>query len=452
MNTSDERATWLAKELRKAYVAARRGKTNKPEVEKFDAIAKLELPALAKEIHSRSYTPRPSTAFIVNKPVKREIFAADFRDRVVHHFLFNQVNKWWDARFIEDNYSCRVGKGTLYGIRRLDHHIRSVSRNYTRPAYVLKLDLQGYFMSLERKKLYARAMWGLDRQFPERGYAYQLCKFLWKVIIFNDPLNKVEFNCPRSAWKGLPPSKSLFHQPKGRGIAIGNLTSQLLSNIYLDQLDQFVTLELGFKHYGRYVDDFYIVSESKAELVQASSTIEAYVTGRLGLVLHPHKRHLQECHKGVAFLGAVIYPHRIHPGKRLKRNLLAALSQEDCSKETEASYKGLVKHYKHHKLLKGVAIERGGTIEAMLCQAQGRAVLGGFLLTARGSAWRISISKRQYSLALTCFLASSIGAAPPRPPCVWYAGRSTTSSIDTRALVGGLQFRGQLVGRLQRSG
>lgn len=359
MNTSDERATWLAKELRKAYVAARRGKTNKPEVEKFDAIAKLELPALAKEIHSRSYTPRPSTAFIVNKPVKREIFAADFRDRVVHHFLFNQVNKWWDARFIEDNYSCRVGKGTLYGIRRLDHHIRSVSRNYTRPAYVLKLDLQGYFMSLERKKLYARAMWGLDRQFPERGYAYQLCKFLWKVIIFNDPLNKVEFNCPRSAWKGLPPSKSLFHQPKGRGIAIGNLTSQLLSNIYLDQLDQFVTLELGFKHYGRYVDDFYIVSESKAELVQASSTIEAYVTGRLGLVLHPHKRHLQECHKGVAFLGAVIYPHRIHPGKRLKRNLLAALSQEDCSKETEASYKGLVKHYKHHKLLKGVAIERG---------------------------------------------------------------------------------------------
>lgn len=295
----------------------------------------------------------------------------------MHHFLFNQVSEWWDARFIEDNYSCRIGKGTLYGIRRLDHHIRSVSRNYTRPAYILKLDLQGYFMSLERTKLYKRAMWGLNRQFPDKGYAYQVCKYLWKVIIFNDPLDGVQLNCPRSAWRGLPPSKSLFHQPKGRGIAIGNLTSQLLSNIYLDQLDRFVTLELGFKHYGRYVDDFYIVSPSKAELIEATSTIEQYVNQTLGLTLHPHKRHLQECHRGVAFLGAVVYPHRMHPGKRFKRNLLAALSAPDCSKETEASYRGLVKHYKHHKLLSAIDIAQGGYNKEVLCLAQGRAALGG---------------------------------------------------------------------------
>ncbi len=377
MNTSDTRADWLAKELKKAYRAARIGKTKRPEVEKFDKIAEIEIAALAREIHLRTYAPRPSTAFIVNKPVKREIFAANFRDRVVHHFLFNQVNKWWDARFIEDNYSCRKGKGTLYGIRRLDHHIRSVSRNYTRPAYILKLDLQGYFMSLERKKLFERAMWGLDGQFPDKGYAYQLCRFLWKVIIFNDPLENVELNCPRSAWKGLPPSKSLFHQPKGRGIAIGNLTSQLLSNIYLDQLDQFVTLELGFKHYGRYVDDFYIVSTNKAELIKATATVERYLDRHLALTLHPHKRHLQECHKGVAFLGAVIYPHRIHPGKRLKHNLLEALSHADCSKETAASYRGLVKHYKHHKLLSAIDIAQGGYNKEVLCLAQGRAALGG---------------------------------------------------------------------------
>lgn len=187
----DERTNWLLGEINKSYRRARLG-----------------------------YTPRPSTAFIVNKPVKREIFAADFRDRVVHHFLFNQVNPWWDARFIEDNYSCRKGKGTLYGIRRLDHHISSVSCNYTRPAYVLQLDLQGYFMSLECKKLYSRAMWGLSRQFPEEGYVYQICKFLWRIITFNDSLKDVLFSCPRSAWKGLPPSKSLFRQPEGRGIAI----------------------------------------------------------------------------------------------------------------------------------------------------------------------------------------------------------------------------------------
>ncbi len=376
-HTANTRLEWLAKELKKAYKAARAGKISKPEVIAFDKIAKSEIAALAQEIHTRSYTPRPSTAFIVNKPVKREIFAAAFRDRVVHHLLFNQVNKWWDARFIEDNYSCRIGKGTLYGIRRLDHHIRSVSRNYTRPAYILKLDLQGYFMSLERKKLFERAMWGLDRQFPDKGYSYQVCKFLWKVIIFNDPLKNVQLNCPRRAWQGLPPSKSLFHHPKGRGIAIGNLTSQLLSNIYLDQLDRFVTLGLGFKHYGRYVDDFYIVSTNKAELIKATATVERYLDRHLALTLHPHKRHLQECHKGVAFLGAVVYPHRIHPGKRLKHNLLEALSHADCSKETAASYRGLVKHYKHHKLLSAIDIAQGGYNKEVLCLAQGRAALGG---------------------------------------------------------------------------
>jgi RNA-directed DNA polymerase len=380
MTTYDARIAWLTKELEKAYREARRGKTKAPQVVEFDKRAKSELAVLAYEIHSRTYVPRPSTAFIVNKPVKREIFAADFRDRVVHHFIFNQVNPWWNPRFIEDNYSCRKGKGTLYGIRRLDHHIRSASRNYTRPAYVLKLDILGYFMSLDRKKLYTRAMWGLDREFPDKGYGYQVCKYLWKVVIFNDPLKGVLYSCPRSAWRGLPPSKSLFRQPKGRGIAIGNLTSQLLSNMYLDQLDRFVTLELGFSRYGRYVDDFYIVSTDKSELIAATQVIERYLTDELALLLHPRKRHLQECHKGVAFLGAVIYPYRIHPGRRLKRNLLAALSDVDCSVETEMSYRGLVKHYKHHKLLSGIKIRGGGTIKGCFAWLMG----GRFLAASIG--------------------------------------------------------------------
>lgn len=348
---SNKNIQWLRVELEKAYIAARRGKAGKTQVIAFDKIAAKELDTLARDIHKRQYAPRPSAAFIVNKPVKREIFAADFRDRVVHHFIYNQVNDWWDAHFIEDNYSCRRGKGTLYGIRRLDHHIRSVSKNYTRDAYVLKLDLQGYFMSLDRKRLYERAVWGLDRQFPNAGYTYQLCKYLWRVVLFNDPLKDVVYNCPRSAWRGLPATKSLFGQPKGTGIAIGNLTSQLISNIYLDQLDRFVTRNLGFKQYGRYVDDFYIIATEKSSLVDASYKIEVYLNDILRLKLHPHKRYLQHYAKGVDFLGAVVYPFRIHPGKRLKRNLITALSSKDCPKETSASYRGLVKHYKHKKLL-----------------------------------------------------------------------------------------------------
>lgn len=211
-------------------------------------------------------------------------------------------------------------------------------------------------MSLNKKLVYKRAIWGLEKQFNSQGYAFHICKFLWKVIIFNDPLTQVKYNCPKSAWQNLPPNKSLFNQPKERGIAIGNLTSQLLSNIYLDQLDRFITGNLGFKHYGRYVDDFYLVSNNKQELKEVLPVIEKYLKEELKLTLHPNKRYLQECHRGVSFLGAVVYPHRIQPGKRLKKNLVKALSDPNCKKETRASYLGLVKHYKNYKLLQSIKI------------------------------------------------------------------------------------------------
>lgn len=348
------RANWLLTELERAYFDARRGKLKKPPIIEFSQDAARNLQNLATEIHRRTYQPDLTTAFIIHDPVHREIFAADFRDRVVHHFLFNQINQWWDAHFLPDNYSCRKKKGTLYGIRRLDHHIRTVSQNYRRPTFILKLDISGYFMSLPRQKLYQRAIWGLDRQFPERGYQYQICKFLWKVIIFHDPVKNVKINCPKRLWRGLPKNKSLFNQPPGVGIAIGNLTSQLLSNIYLDQLDRFVVFDLRFRHYGRYVDDFFLVSNDKPELIAAEQKIAKFLKTELQLALHPHKHYLQECHRGVTFLGATIYPHRIYPGPRLKRNLLHALSDPDCSMETRASYTGLVKHFKHDKLLNNI--------------------------------------------------------------------------------------------------
>lgn len=185
------------------------------------------------------------------------------------------------------------------------------------------------------EQIYARTMWGLNRQFQEKGFVYQICKFLWKVIIFNDPTKDVIMKCPRSAWRGLPSSKSLFKQPKGQGVAIGNLTSQLVSNIYLDQLDRYVTFELGFKHYGRYVDDFYIVDSNKETLTQTTILIEKYLKEELLLTLHPNKSYLQHINKGVAFLGAVVYPYRIHPGKRLKTNMKIALEDLECSHATE---------------------------------------------------------------------------------------------------------------------
>jgi hypothetical protein len=356
---------WLNQLLHQAYLEARKNKRNTVDEQRFERNAPIYLAELAREIQDRTYNPSHGIAFIVRKPVIREIFAAPFRDRVVHHFIYRQVADYWDHQFIHDNYSCRKGKGNLFGIRRLNHHIRSVSANFQHQTWVLKLDIQGYFMSLSRKKLYEAVVAGLNKQFRPNSREYKTLKFLWRKIIFDDPTDGVKIRGNQNDWQDLPKSKSLFWSPSGRGIVIGNLTSQLLSNIYLNQLDQFVYFNLGFKHYGRYVDDFYLVSRNKTELLDVIPKIEDFLRS-LELTLHPKKRVLREINQGIEFLGAVIYPYRIQPGKRIKKGYYNTIYQLENFINTNnpdnsdvkakldrslASYQGLTKHYKHQKML-----------------------------------------------------------------------------------------------------
>jgi hypothetical protein len=254
----------------------------------------------------------------------------------------------------------------------------SVSENNRKPTYVLKLDLQGYFMSLPRVELFKSACWGLDRQFEKDSFEYKTCRYLWKEIIFDDPTRDVVRRCPWN-WKVLPKSKSLFHAKEGCGIVIGNLTSQLLSNIYLDKLDRYVTLELGFKPYGRYVDDFYIVHNDKQELLDLYVKIDEFLKN-IGLKLHPKKKFLQEINKGIPFLGAVVYPFRIHPNKRTKNGFFRTAHElyvEDCSEERRAfleeshtSYNGIIEHYCNKKWRRKVELLRKakGTTDNLLTQ------------------------------------------------------------------------------------
>ncbi|MDO4508146.1 MAG: RNA-directed DNA polymerase, partial [Candidatus Saccharibacteria bacterium] len=296
-------------ELTVAYNEARRGgKRGTYDEHNFEINEAKNLIELRDSLLDHTYHPSRSSAHIIYKPVIREIFSAPFRDRVVHHWLYSAVYDWWDRRFIEDSYSCREGKGTKYGIERLARHIQSASDNYEKEVYVIKLDIQGYFMSLDREKLYARTIWGLDKQFKnKRDWRYELLKFCWGQVIFDDPCRGVKKKGWPNDWKDLPKSKSLFYQPKGKGIVIGNLTSQLLSNVYLDQLDRYIVFDLGYKHYGRYVDDFYIVV-TEEELEKAKEDVKAIeeFLARLGLTLHPKKRSIQPAKNGVAFLGAVV--------------------------------------------------------------------------------------------------------------------------------------------------
>ena len=342
---------YLQEKLYIAFKEAKRGKRKTKDEQRFELNADDNLRILRKDMLARTYSPSRGTAHIIHRPVMREIFAAPFRDRVVHHYIYDQVYDFWDKRFIYDSYSCREGKGTLMGIRRMDYHIRSVSRNYARKVYILKLDIQGYFMSLPRKELYERALWGLNKQYERRldSEEYKLLKYLWHQIIFDDPVRGVKKKGRLSDWEDLPKNKSLFCQKPGIGIVIGNLTSQLLSNIYLDMLDRFIVFDLGYRHYGRYVDDFYIVvaEDELAQLLRDVRAIEEYLKVRK-LTLHPKKRLLTTIDKGVPFLGAVIHQGYILPGKRLKRNFRKACVEVQAGKkdiDTLVSYLGHVEHF-----------------------------------------------------------------------------------------------------------
>lgn len=361
----EEIESWLMAELTEAFYAARRAKRSTNDEQKFEMRLTENLLQLRDDILRGTYKPGSGIAFVIHDPVMREIFAAPFRDRVIHHFLYNGVADWWDRRLIEDCYSCRVGKGTLYGIKRMAKHIQAVSESYTKETYVVKMDVQGYFMSLPRQGLYERVCWGLDRQFPNKGPKYKIYKYLWREVIFDDPVLGVERRGNLKEWDILPKTKSLFAQPPGKGIVIGNLSSQLLSNIYLDQLDRFVKYELGYKHYGRYVDDFYIVVRKK-DLARAKKDVKLiamFLTG-LGLNLHPKKTHVQEIHKGTPFLGAVVYPGRVVPGKRVIQNYQRALlmtesGYKEGNMDSVLSYMGMIKHLDGAKTQKRIFAKAG---------------------------------------------------------------------------------------------
>lgn len=367
MNSSARFEEFVLKELWQAYDTARKGKKHTVDEHRFELNSMANIIDLKDCIISRNYKPSRGVAFIVRDPVTREIVAAPFRDRVIHHFLFNICADWWDRHFLPDSYSCRKHKGTLYGQKRLEHHMATVSENFTKSAFYIKLDIQGYFMSLRHELLYERILWGLKKQFFEsrrkdidndirchpadRQALYKLLKYLWHEVIFDEPMKDIAIRGLRSDWRFLPKNKSLFHQPKGRGIVIGNLTSQLLSNIFLDQLDRFVTFDLGYPHYGRYVDDFFIIVpiEKRAQLLRDIRVIETFLRNKLSLTLHPDKRLAGTIDKGIPFIGAVCYPRFIIPGRRVRQNCYYAAYK--FATEGQGDLDGLIARMGHVKHL-----------------------------------------------------------------------------------------------------
>jgi len=352
--------------LFKAYFDARKHKRAKHSQLEFEWNLEDNIFNLYQEIVNKTYKPGSSICFVVEKPVKREIFAANFRDRVVHHFIFNILNPLAEKVLLHDVYSCRKGKGTLFGIQRASAKMQSCTSNFKEKAFVLKLDISGYFMNMNKDLLFSKFVSIINKNELFLPIQSTLLTYLVTQNIYHDPTTDCKFQSHKKKWNNLPKNKSLFYSKKKCGLPIGNLTSQLYGNLYLNDFDHYIKRELKVKHYGRYVDDFFAIHTSKTILLENIEKIKLRLQQVEKLELHPKKIYLQEIRKGFPFLGVYILPYRRYIGNRIKAGLYSTLNSLLATSQEAPiikhlfkrihSYKSMLIHHSCRKLAKQIDI------------------------------------------------------------------------------------------------
>jgi retron-type reverse transcriptase len=325
--------------LVQAYLDCRRTKRNSASALAFEAQAERNLFELHEELISGTYRPGRSICFVVTRPRPREVWAAEFRDRIVHHLLYNHIAPRLHASFVADSCACIPGRGTLYAARRLEHQVRSITQNWSRPASYLKCDLANFFVSIDKTILLQQ----LQRRISEPWWMA-----LAETILMHDPRGDVDVRGSRQELALVPAHKSLFNAPDHHGLPIGNLSSQFFANVLLDDLDQFVKHRLRAPTYIRYVDDFVLLHPDARWLNQAREKIEARLAA-LHLRLNPRKTILQPISRGVDFVGHLIEPWRRTTRDRTMTAALERVATVPAADlhQTANSYFGLLRQASH---------------------------------------------------------------------------------------------------------
>ena len=350
-------------DLVEAYFDCRRTKRNSASALAFEQDLERNLCRLQEELTDGAYRPGRSICFVITRPKPREVWAADFRDRIVHHLFYNRVAPRFYAHFIADSCACIPGRGTLYAAKRLEAKIRSASQNWSRPVWYLKLDIANFFVSIDKRVL---------RELLAARITEPWWMRLGETILFHDPREDFELRGSAALQDLVPPHKRLIGQPAHRGLPIGNLSSQFFANVYLDVLDQFVKHRLGCRHYVRYVDDFILLHESPQWLNRAKAEIEQLLADRLAVRLNPAKTILQPVDRGVDFVGQVIKPWHRTLRRRTYHEAIARVAGIEAADlfTTANSYFGMLRQatHSHHDRarLANVLRGRGQTIDRQL--------------------------------------------------------------------------------------
>ena len=326
--------------LEHAFKKARKHKTQKPYVIKFEKNLNENLSILKTELLLHAYRPLPFQTFILRDPKTRKISKSEFRDRIVHHALIQVLEPIFDKIFIYDSCANRKGKGNLFAIKRFDEFKRKVSKNGKLVTnsissnqiigYCFKADIRHYFEEVDHETLLGM----LGRKIRDKRVMWLINQILHN---FNAKID-------------------------GKGMPLGNLTSQFFANVYLNELDYFVKHVLKAKYYIRYVDDFVILHNSKRQLEIWHGLINKYLKEVLKIELHPEKSKIISLANGVDFVGfRNFYHHKL----LRKRNTRKMINQIERCKSNEISYDQLIesfqgwrayaKHANAHKLARRIS-------------------------------------------------------------------------------------------------
>ena len=275
---------------------ARKGKRFRPAVASCQFHQERALWQLHDELTAKTYRPGAYRSFLIHEPKLRQISAAPYRDRVVHHALVNVLEAIFERSFISDSYACRKGKGTHAAARRCQQFAR-------RFRYVLKADVQKFFPSLDHEVLKAL----VARKIKDPN----VLGLVAQIVDGSNAQEEVQ------DW--FPADDLLSPLERRRGMPIGNQTSQFFANVYLDPLDHFVKERLGVRGYVRYVDDFLVFGDDKDRLADLSERIGDFLSS-LRLRLHPAKSVVFPVRCGIRFLGYRVFPtHRLLPKDNVRR-------------------------------------------------------------------------------------------------------------------------------------